>query len=53
LAQKFYADNGDAQAHAFLGDLYFFGLRGVPQNYDIARAHYENAAAQGEFRWTI
>ncbi len=41
------AKQGHASAQNQLGQLYFIGLRGVTQDYAIARGWYEKAAAQG------
>ncbi|HSF66213.1 MAG TPA: DnaJ domain-containing protein [Nitrospiraceae bacterium] len=41
------AAQGQASAQNQLGQLYFTGLRGVTQDYTIARGWYEKAAAQG------
>jgi len=41
------AIHGDANANLRLGQTYLFGLRGVQQNFGMARAHFQDAAVGG------
>src|SRR5262249_33425487 len=42
------ARQGHTRAQSFLGDIYHFGGRGVPQDYGQAAYWYRRAAAQGD-----
>jgi SEL1 protein len=41
------ADAGDMNAQLTLGHMYYFGIRGVQRNYQVANRYYSFAAAQG------
>lgn len=41
------SDAGSAKAHLDLGKVYLNGLHNVPENYALARRHFEVAALQG------
>merc|ERR1719295_4764 len=43
-----HANRGNAWANNHLGQMYLFGLRGVPQNADLAAQHFEAAAAAND-----
>jgi len=42
------ADNGDVQAQSMLGQLYYYGARGVRQDYGQAMKYFEKASGQGD-----
>ena len=42
------AENGDVNAQSMLGQLYYYGARGVKQDYTLALRYFEKAASQGD-----
>lgn len=41
------ADAGDANAQNVIGNIFYYGARGVAQDYSMARRYFYQAAAQG------
>ena len=41
------ADSGDVSALTNIGDLYYYGARGMPRDMGASFQHYERAAAAG------
>lgn len=42
------ADSGDTTAQSTLGQLYYYGARGIPRNYDQALKYFQLSAQQGD-----
>merc|ERR1711865_102306 len=42
------ADSGDPTAQSTLGQLYYYGARGIPRNYEQAMKYFQLSAQQGD-----